>query len=110
LIAVFDEFGRDPAVKMMRLVFAQMEAAANDFLNASGISPLDMRLRPWRERARALLERAWATAERKGMETSGEKAGMLYVACLARLMAAEGVEVDMKTLKEGEQILKEVLQ
>ena len=105
-----DEWGRDHAVKMMRLVFAQMEAASNDFLKSLGISPLDIRLRPWRERARALFERAWATAVRKGMETSGEKAGIVYVACLARLMAAEGVEVNMKTLKEGEQILKEVLQ
>ena len=106
---MFDEFGRDPAVKMMRLVFAQMEAASNDFLKSLGISPLDIRLRPWRERARALFERAWATAARKGMKTGEEKAGMVYVACLARLMAAEGVAVDMKTLKEGEQILKEVL-
>lgn len=105
-----DEWGRDPAVKIMRLVFRQMEAASNDFLKSQGISPLDIRLRPWRERARGIFERAWATAARKGMETSGERAGMVYVACLARLMAAEGVEVDMKTLKEGEQILKEVLQ
>ena len=50
-----DEWGKDPAVQMMRKVFRQMELAQGELLKAAGISIWDSRLRRWREVSRLLL-------------------------------------------------------
>jgi hypothetical protein len=106
-----DDWGRDPSVRAMRRVFASMEAAQKELLKALGLSPLDQRLRRWRERALGAFEASWARSARFGLELSETEAGALYVHCLGKIMVRDGVDVPAGILPESEKlrkILKEV--
>jgi hypothetical protein len=46
-----DEWGRDPAVQIMRGVFAATEQTQHELLGRLGIAPSDPRLRRWWEQA-----------------------------------------------------------
>lgn len=99
-----DEWGRDPSVRAMRRVFASMEAAHKEFIRALGVSPFDLRLRRWRERALSAFDASWARSARAGFELTETEAGTLYVHCLGRIMAREGVDVPEGVLPETEKI------
>ncbi len=106
-----DEWGRDPSVRAMRQVFASMEAAQKQFIRTLGISPVDLRLRRWRERALGAFDASWARSARSGLELSETEAGTLYVHCLGKIMVRDGVDVPAGVLPESEKlrkILKEV--
>jgi hypothetical protein len=95
----------------MRRVFAAMEAAQKDLVEVLGLSPLDARLRRWRERALAAFDACWARSARAGVELSETDAGTLYVHCLGKIMARDGAEVPPEVLPRSEKvqkILKEV--
>ena len=86
-----DEWGKDPAVQMMRKVFRQMELAQGELLKATGISIWDPRLRRWREVSLAAFERASTNAAKRGIDLREHQAGALYARCLARTMMREGI-------------------
>jgi hypothetical protein len=101
-----DKWGKDPSVQRMRRVFRAMEEAQFTFLEHLNLSPLDARLRRWRERGRIAFEAAYARAAREGANPEEEWAGNLYVRCLGRILAAEGVEVPEKILPRTEHLEK----
>jgi hypothetical protein len=101
-----DEWGRDPSVRAMRRVFAAMETAQNQFISNLGLSPFDNRLRRWRERALAAFDACWATSARAGLQLSEADAGTLYVHCLEKIMARDGMEVRPELLPRSEKIQK----
>ena len=88
-----DEWGRDPAVQMMRKVFGRMEHAYGALLKELQLSPFDPRMRQWRETALVICERAWAYATRRGTDMSEEIASDLYAFALARVMGSEGINI-----------------
>jgi hypothetical protein len=99
-------WGRDPSVRLMRRVFAAMEAGQKDLLTALGLSHLDPRLRGWRERALAAFEASWARSARVGLELSETETGALYVLCLEKIMAGEGIKGLPESLPENEKLMK----
>jgi hypothetical protein len=101
-----DEWGKDASVRAMRQVFAAMEAAQKDLIANLGLSPLDKRLRRWRERALAAFDASWVRSARTGLELSEAEAGVLYVHCLGRIMAREGMEVSPDILPRSEKLEK----
>lgn len=106
-----DDWGRDPGVRAMRRVFAQIERSQEAFLQSLGIAPHDTRLRLWREKTLGMFEGSWAELTRRGVNMDEERAGTLYVHLLARVMASEGVSVGPGLLKEDgdmEKLLREV--
>jgi hypothetical protein len=108
-----DEWGEDPSVRMMRRVFAAMEAAQKEFIENLGLSPFDQRLRRWRERALGVFDALWARAAGAGLELSVEEAGAFYVQCLGKTMIRDGMDVPPGILPRSEKlekILKEVFQ
>lgn len=110
-MAESDEWGRDPAVKMMRRVFGCMERCQGEFLKAHGISPYDVRLRSWREKTLRVFERSWAEMTRRRVNMDEERAGALYVHLLAREVASEGVSIESGGLpqdRDMEKWLREV--
>ncbi|MEW6665461.1 MAG: hypothetical protein AB1512_09590 [Thermodesulfobacteriota bacterium] len=105
-----DDWSGDPGVRAMRRVFARMERTQKGFLESLGISPHDMRLRSWREKTLRSFERSWAEMTRRRVAMGEERAGMLYVNLLARVMASEGVSIESGHLKkdhELEELLRE---
>jgi hypothetical protein len=86
-----DEWDRDPAVKWMRGVFKAMERHQHRLITQLNVSLFDPRLRPGRERALALFNRAWKRARWQGIVLDEEKAGRLYAAGLSRILQQEGV-------------------
>ncbi len=70
-----------------------MEADQSVFLDALGIRAFDPRLRPWRREALVLLERSWAEARRGGIPLDEERAGTLYLYCLAERLNRSGLDV-----------------
>ncbi len=107
-----DEWGRDPNVQMMRGVFRTMEDAQKKVLDRLGIPPFDPRLRRWREIALGLWERCWGRMVQSGAGGPGEGAASLYVHCLSRVMAREGVEIPEVMLpndNEVKKLVREVL-
>ena len=106
-----DEFGGDPSVQAMRRVFSAMEATQKEFIKNLGLPPLDRRLRRWRERALVAFDASWARTARAGVDLSETEAGALYVNCLGKIMAKEGVEIPPEILPQSEKfkkILREV--
>lgn len=105
---VEDEWGRDPAVRMMRAVFRTMEEAQKGMLGALGIGPFDPRLRRWREIALGLWERCWGRMARSGAgaQDQEQKAAGLYLACLSRVLSRDGVSVPVGLLPKDEEINK----
>ena len=111
-MAVADDWGFDPSVRMMRRVFGRIEMVQGELLKRLSISPFDPRLRRWREKARDYLERCWEQTSRLGIEVGEEQAACIYAHCLAWAMDLDGVKVPHETLPKDDKVeilLKEVL-
>ncbi len=107
-----DEFGRDPAVRSMRRVFAGMEKLHREITGAASISSLDRRLPVWREQALRIFEQAWSRAGRRGLARTEEEAAQLYALCLIRILERGKVTVPSSaTLQHDalEEVIREVL-
>jgi len=104
--AGLDDWGRDPSVRAMRRMFAAMEAAQKGFINHLGLSLFDDRLRRWRERALGAFEASWGRSAAAGLELSETEAGALYVHCLGKIMARDGVDVPAGVLPKSEKVAK----
>jgi hypothetical protein len=107
-----DDWGVDPSVRMMRRVFGRIERVQGDLLERLSLSPLDPRLRRWREKARHYQGRCWVQASKLGIEVGEEEAACIYVHCLSWAMKLDGVKVPHDALPKDEKIeivLKEVL-
>lgn len=103
-----DDWGRDPAVQMMRRVFREMERTQRELLSRLGVSALDQRLRNWRRPARILFEKAWAEANRMGMSVTEKRAASIYLRCLANRMERDGVDIPDGALPSDPEIEKVV--
>jgi hypothetical protein len=106
-----DEWGKDPSVQRTRRLFCAMEEAQWALLKQLNLSPLDERLRRWRERARIAFDAAYARAARAGVNSGEEEAAELYLRCFASIVKAEGVELpdaEMPGNERVRKILKEV--
>lgn len=88
-----DDWGKEPSVQAMRRIFRAVEEAQKSFLTGLGFSPLDPRLRTWRERARGAFESAWSRAARLGATVGEGEAAALYLHCLGKILEAEGIHV-----------------
>ena len=86
-----DEWGRDPAVRGMRRIFAAIEAAQGGFLDKLNIGPMDRRLGQWRRMALHLFEKTWADSERSGRSLDEKDVVDLYLHCLAWVLKSKGV-------------------
>jgi len=83
-----------------------METAQKKLLGRLNISPLDTRLRRWREEAQVLFERTWPLASRKGITGSEDDVASLYLHCLAQILLLSGVEVTNEALPSDNKILR----
>jgi hypothetical protein len=99
-----DEWGRDPQVHYLRSVFRAIEAAQRNLLEQLAIPPFDERLRRAREGGLHLFERGWVLANRKGIGLSEEELGLLYVACLERLLTSRGIHIPENLIPSNEAI------
>lgn len=111
-MAVADDWGVDPSVRMMRRVFGRIEMVQGDLLKRLNVSPFDPRLKRWRDKARDYLERCWVLASRWGIEVGEEQAACIYAHCIAWAMNLDGVKVPHEILPKHvtiEFVLKEVL-
>ena len=107
-----DEWGKDPAVRAMRNLFRDMEQAHKDFLGRMEISPYDIRIRTWREKALIMFERAWGAINRMGTDVGIDTAADIYIHFFAKAMSYDGVEISIRTppLEESiETLIKEFL-
>ena len=76
-----DEFGKDPAVQMMRRVFKGMENVQARLIESSGLFPFDERLREVRESALRAFEQAWAERAGQGVSLTENDYARVYEAC-----------------------------
>ena len=81
-----DEFGRDPAVRMMRRVFKGMENVQARLIESSGLSPFDERLREVRESALRTFEQAWAERAGQGVSLTENDYVRVYEACFLKVV------------------------
>jgi hypothetical protein len=105
-MTIQDDWGHDPSVQSMRRIFVYMETAQKELLGRLNISPLDTRLRRWREEAQVLFERTWPLASQRGVVVSEDDTASLYLHCLARVLRLSGVEVPSEALPIDEKILR----
>ncbi len=106
-----DEWGKDPSVQIMRMVFKGMEKAQHGLLKRLDILPYDLRIRRWRKQALALFERAWGVANRMGIPMDEQTASAVYVHCLAKIIGSEGINIPaglLPEVKSVENIFREV--
>ena len=79
-----DEFGRDPAVRMMRRVFKGMENVQARLIESSGLSTFDERLREVRESGLRAFEQAWAERAGQGVSLTEDDYVRVYEACFLK--------------------------
>ena len=97
-----DDWGRDPQVQRMRLVFAALEESQAGLLKGLGLAWGDPRLAPARSEARACFARAWPRALGRGLAREPGEAAQLYLCCLARGLSRQGVNPPPELLpKDG---------
>jgi hypothetical protein len=100
-----DEWGYDPSVQSMRLVFSYMEQAQQELLRHLNIPRFDKRLRSVRKQALELFEKAWPLAVKKGIILGEKEAAPFYNHCLARALGSVGIEVPKELLSRDEKII-----
>jgi len=98
------DWGADPAVRAMRLVFAALERAEAGLLDRLEIERLDPRLRAWRERARDRFQAAWPRALAQGLARQPDEAALLYLLALGRALGEEGVELPAGALPDAPEL------
>jgi hypothetical protein len=106
-----DEWGRDPSVRAMRMVFKEMEKSLDDLLEQLNIDPLDHRIRVWLEKALIKYERAWGVASRMGIRMDENMAPAVYAHCLLKVIGLEGIKIPERLLaieKDTERLIIEV--
>jgi hypothetical protein len=107
-----DEWGKDPSVRYMRVLFQGMETAQKGFLERLDIPDYDMRLRKWRETALGLFEKARVVAAGWGVILNEKRAAALYIHCLASVIRLDGEDIPEAFMPEKnglDRILREVL-
>ena len=106
-----DDWGRDPSVRAMRRIFKEMEKSKNEVLERLGISPFDLRIRAWLEKALAAFERSWRFADQMGVAMDDKKAASIYAHCFLKVIGTEGIEIPEGLVpedRETETLLNEV--
>jgi hypothetical protein len=106
-----DQFGRDPQVRYLRQVFAEMEQKQGKLLGRIGVSLTDYRLRRAREAALKSFEKAWMLAGRKGAVETEDEIGDLYILCLAKVLTGNRISVPDEFLPKNakiDDVIKEV--
>lgn len=103
-----DTWGRDPQIRYMRGVFAAIETAQKEFLQAVGVSSRDERLRRFREIALRFFERSWSSAMQRGIGADERSAAAIYIFCLARAVSMRGVVIPKDVLPE-DAVLKKLV-
>ena len=81
----------DPGVGRLRRIFSLLEARQAEVLARLAIPPLDPRVRPARELARRLWEKAWARANYRGSELKETEIADLYEYALILAFEQQGV-------------------
>ena len=107
-----DDWGVDPQVRYMRRIFARIESAQEEFLRSLKLSPLDDRLRRWREAALKLFEKTWMLSIRSGATADEAEASKIYLHCLAHFLKMNRIEVPPEILPGDDnidRIVKEAL-
>lgn len=93
-------WGRDPAVRQMRRVFAEMEKNQEIMLNQAGIKPFDDRLRSIRETARNLFDKTAARAAGKGIQLTDDVMINIYKICLQQALMTAGITITADRLPD----------
>ena len=91
--AADDQWGRDPSIQSMRRVFAGMEKTQAELLENLRISPLDQRLRLWRQNALRLFEQQWEQTTRLGSSLGERQVADLYITCFIGILEKAGIPV-----------------
>ena len=99
-----DEWGKDPSVQRMRVVFSHMEQGYRKLLKGVGISFYDERLPRARDAARALFEKAWSLSQSRGMDLDDDAIGGLYMHLLAWALGRAGAKIDAHSLPDDERL------
>lgn len=106
-----DDWGRDPSVRAMRRVFKEMEKSKNEVLEGLEISPFDLRIRGWLEKALPAFEKTWVVANQKGVAMDDERAALIYAHCFSKIIGTEGIEIPVGLVpedKDTETLINEV--
>jgi len=101
-----DTWGQDPQVRYMRLVFSAIENVQKGLLESAGISPLDERLRSFRETALVSFEKCWGRAIHRGFPADEGSAATIYGLCLARAMSTRGIDLPLDNFPRDERLEK----
>ncbi len=86
-----DNWGLDPAVGRLRKIFALLEDRQGEVLARLDIPSLDPRVRPARELARRLWEKAWARADYLKSELKETQMVDLYEFAFLLALRQQGV-------------------
>ena len=101
---VDDKWGRDPSVQSMRRVFVMMEQAQKEILGVLRISPLDQRLRLWRQNALRFFEQEWNHTTRQGHHLDERQIADLYSTCFAGILEKAGIPLSPASIPSNEEV------
>lgn len=107
-----DNWDIDPQIKYLREIFGNTEREQTEFLNHTGISPFDERLRLWREKTLTLFEKIWMLSSTRGIVWKKDEIPKIYLHCLALFLSMDKIKIPSELLHADENIdhlIEEVL-
>jgi len=99
-----DTWGRDPSIQSMRRVFAMMEKGQTEILAALFISPLDQRLRRWRQSALHLFEQKYKQTTDRGSRPNERQMTDLYCDCFVSILGKDDIPVSSSFIPPNEEV------
>jgi hypothetical protein len=99
-----DEWGRDPAVRSLRRIFAVVEREQQRLLDRLAIDRLDARLGQWRRMTLHLFEQQWAISAQQGLRLEEKDVGDLYLRCMAKVLGTRGIAVPVDAMPANEKV------
>ncbi len=99
-----DEWGRDPAVRSLRRIFAVVEAEQQRLLDRLAIDRLDARLGQWRKMTLHLFEQQWASSVQQGIRLDEKDVGDLYLRCMAKVLGTRGIAVPADAMAANDKV------
>lgn len=104
-----DDWGIDPSIQRMRIVFSRMEIVQKNLIGKLKISPFDPRLRNIREKAKIVFEKVWYNTDLERFNlTDDNTPEKIYSGCLAWSFINAGIEVPAAFLPSDKRINKAI--
>ncbi len=99
-----DDWGTDPSIQRMRMIFSAMEELDSALIKHTDVSPFDTRLRGIRAMSLELFEKSYSHSLSKGIQPDNKFILELFRHCHITAYRKHGISLNDQRNKENHEI------